>query len=401
MDDAVADRGEASAGCLRGGCCELLKGAEGESARVCLLEKLVELSPEPVLAMDCSLAVVAANSSALRLVDADKRSLPLPAEELFGREAVRRIAMLFASSSKTATACFHAELRGAARGEELSVTAHRLTGEGCETVGVAVCLSQAYGSSARDDLSHPKKIEALGLYAAGVIHEFNNILAVIAGRASIGLLADGASAKERALKNVVKAAQRAEHVVKDLLVYIEKHQPEFLLADLKSVVLEAISLLSMELASGYVEVSHQLDDISPVMCDPVQISQVCFNLIHNAKEAMPEGGGVEITLRKRGRWAVISVSDTGVGVPPECRSRIFDPFVSCGKSRSGKSPCAGLGLFVAREIVLSHGGDISLESVVAKGSTFTVRIPLTPSRPEARDRSGEGASIESHTSALS
>ena len=401
MGDAVGNRGGASAGHLRAGLCELLKGADSEGAGICLVEKLVELSPDPVLAMNCSLEVVAANASALRLFDTDTRFLPLSAQDLLGREAARRIARLFISSSKTATACFRAELAGAARGQEISVTAHRLIDDRCETVGVAVCLHQVYGASARDDMSHPRKIEALGLYAAGVIHEFNNILAVIAGRASIGLLADGPLARERALQNVVKAAQRAEHVVKDLLVYVEKQQPEFLLANLKSVVLEAISLLSMELASGYVEVSHQLDEIPPLMCDPVQISQVCFNLIQNAKEAMPEGGALEITLRKRGGWAVITISDTGVGVPPEYRSRVFDPFVSCGKSRSGRSPCAGLGLFVAREIVLSHGGDISLESVVAKGSTFTVCIPLTPNRPDAEDRPDEGASIESHTSVLS
>jgi len=379
----------------RGGLCDILAGGEG-SAETCLLRKLVELAPRPMLALDRSLQAVAANSAAMKLLEKETTCLPLSAKALFDAKALGRLESFFSGGSKTSVACFRAELATSER-KEICVKAHPLTGDGGEVIGIALCLSHALGGADSGDISHSKKIEALGLYAAGVIHEFNNILAVIAGRAGIGLLAEGAAAKEHALQNVIKAAQRAEHVVKDLLMYVEKRRPEFVLADLSSVVLEAISLLSMELASGYIEVSHDLADIPPVMCDPVQISQVCFNLIHNAMEAMPEGGSVEITLRKRGGWAVISVSDTGVGVPPEMRSRIFEPFVSHGKSRSGKSSCAGLGLFVVREIVLCHGGEISLESAVAKGSTFTVRIPITPEDRQAGVVSGDMASVESST----
>ncbi len=357
------------------------------------LESLVAVLPYPVMTIDQSLDIVTANSSALRLLGQEGREPPIAAREVFDSRSVSRLEWFFSGLSDASTLCFRAE-PACPDGRETGVRVSPLKGNDGRTIGAALCLSETPGDPSRESLSHPKKIEMLGLYAAGVIHEFNNILAVIAGRAGIGLLADGPAAKERALQNVMKAAQRAEHVVKDLLVYVEKRRPEFVLADLKSVVLEALSLLAMELAGAYVELRHDLDSIPPTMCDPVQVSQVCFNLIRNAKEAMPEGGRIEVRLKRHGSWAVISVGDTGVGVPREMQSRIFDPFVSYGKTRTGQSACAGLGLFVAREIVLSHGGDISLESTPAKGSTFTVRLPVTPGGAGGGTR-GRYTSLES------
>ncbi|MHC4711842.1 MAG: two-component system sensor histidine kinase NtrB [Planctomycetota bacterium] len=384
MAGSSAPRGEAVAGHISHRHCEVLPPGLFEKTRTRLIESTLELFPYPALLLDRSLLVTALNSRARRILPPEGLALPVPAEAFFPQQALERIGRAFSAPSITSTAYFGTEIAAKQGRVETRVKAHRLTDLSGRTLGVALFLCGSVSEAASEEVCHAKRIEALGLYAAGVIHEFNNLLAVIAGRASIGFLAEGPAAKDRALRNVLKAAQRAEHVVKDLLVYVEKREPEFVKADLRAAVLEAISLQAMELANGYVELTHSLDEMPPVTCDPVQISQICFNLIRNAREAMPEGGRLTVTLKRQGNWAVITVSDTGVGIPAELRSQIFEPFVSYGKSCASKSSGTGLGLFVAREIVMAHGGDISVESIIAKGSKFIVRLPFLPDHPAAR-----------------
>ncbi len=380
----VPSSGEVIAGHISHHLCEVMGAAALDRTRTQLLEGALELFAYPALVLDRSLLIAAMNSRAKRLLDFDGLALPAPAEAFFSEPALERIVRAFSLPSRASTAYFGTEVTSRHGRLETRVRAHRLTDASGKTLGVAVFLCGSVSEAANEEVTHAKRIEALGLYAAGVIHEFNNLVAVIAGRANLGLLAEGPAAKDRALGNVLKAAQRAEHVVKDLLVYVEKREPEFVRADLRSAVLEAISLQGMELAAGYVELVHRLEKIPQLTCDPVQISQVCFNLIRNAREAMPEGGRLTVKLTRQRDWAVITVSDTGVGIPPEMRSQIFEPFMSYGKTDGAEASGTGLGLFVAREIVVAHGGDICVESVVGTGSTFTVRLPFVPDHPAAR-----------------
>ncbi len=384
MAGSSVPSGEVVAGHISHRHCEVQPPGVFEKTRTRLIESTLELFPNPALLLDRSLLVTAINSRARRLLQLSGTALPVPAEAFFPQQALERIGRAFSAPSLASTAYFGTEIATSQGRAETRVRAHRVTDPSGRTLGVALFLCGSVSDTASEEVCHAKRIEALGLYAAGVIHEFNNLLAVIAGRASIGFLAEGPAAKDRALRNVLKAAQRAEHVVKDLLVYVEKREPEFVKADLRAAVLEAISLQAMELANGYVELTHDLDEMPHVTCDPVQISQICFNLIRNAREAMPEGGRLTVTLKRQGDWAVITVYDTGVGIPAELRSQIFEPFVSYGKSSASKSSGTGLGLFVAREIVVAHGGDISVESIIAKGSKFIVRLPFLPDNPAAR-----------------
>jgi signal transduction histidine kinase len=339
------------------------------------ISSFLESDPSAVVALDCAFDVVAANSRARLLLGMDGQSLPVRAGRFIAGDILDRIESIFAGPGQTQTASFRARLAGA-KGQ-LHVKASRLRDASGRTLGVALAFSGTLWDHCPAPANCvPERVEALGLYAAGMVHEFNNMLSVISGRAGLGLMAHGPAAKNRALENVITAARRAEHITRNLLTYVHRQRPEFVLVDLARPVLDAVALLEVELTASHVEIVRNLDALPAVLCDPVQVSQVCFNLLRNAKDAMPEGGAVVVRLARHGNWAVLSVADNGRGIPPEIRARLFEPFVSHGRSNSLKPSGTGLGLFIAREIVLAHGGEISVESVVARGSTFTVRLPI-------------------------
>jgi len=342
-----------------------------------IVESLVESAPHPVLVVDCGLDVVAANSRARAMLSMGSAAVPLPAWRCLGKAAVERIERVFSSSANASTASFRIRMTRPDGPRDINVMATRLTDAAGRTMGVTLSLAETLWDMPHSAACRSERVEALGLYTAGIVHEFNGLLTVISGRAELGLMADGPKSKDRALENVLSAARRAEHITKNLLTYIQRREPQFVLIDLSRPVAEAVSLLEIELASAHIDVVREFEAIPLVMCDPVQISQVCFNVLRNAREAMTEGGTITVTIRKSSSWAVISIADTGRGIPAQMQSRIFDPFVSFGNTHSFKPSGTGLGLFIAKEIVLAHGGDISIESLVARGSTFIIRLPLS------------------------
>jgi signal transduction histidine kinase len=342
-----------------------------------IVESLVESAPHPVLIVDCGLDVIAANSRARDMLSMGDAAVPSPAWRYLGKAAVERIERVFSSSANASTASFRVHITKADGVKDINVMAARLTDAARRTLGVTLSLAETLWDMPHSAVCRPERVEALGLYTAGIVHEFNGLLTVISGRAGLGLMANGPAAKDRALDNVLAAARRAEHITKNLLTYVQRREPQFVLADLSRPVAEAVSLLEIELAAARITVVRDFEKMPLVTCDPVQISQVCFNVLRNAREAMTDGGTITVTLRKSSSWAVITIADTGRGIPMEMQSRIFDPFVSYGAAHSCKPSGTGLGLFIAKEIILAHGGDISIESVVAKGSAFTIRIPLS------------------------
>ena len=121
-----------------------------------------------------------------------------------------------------------------------------------------------------------------------------------------------------------------------------------------------------------IELVRRFDELPLVPCLPDEINQVWTNLIHNALQAMGRTGTLTIGLRQEAGNALISVGDTGCGIPPELRDRIFDPFFTTKPAGEG----TGLGLEIVRKIVEKHGGRIAVDSEVGRGSTFTVSLPI-------------------------
>ncbi|MBI4759908.1 MAG: GAF domain-containing protein [Chloroflexota bacterium] len=230
---------------------------------------------------------------------------------------------------------------------------------------------------AENRLVQAAKLAAVGEMAAGIAHELNNPLTSVTGFAELVMNDLPADSPLRAdLDLVIREARRARDVVRRLLDFARQSESARANASLNKVVEDVVALTRHLLHTNGVELLlHLQDDLPWVSMDENQMKQVLLNLVHNALQAMPDGGKLEIRTAvssKVGREGVIvSVRDSGVGIPPEIQTRIFEPFFTTKASRGG----TGLGLSVTYGIVSAHGGEIELISQPGAGSTFTVWLP--------------------------
>ena len=137
-----------------------------------------------------------------------------------------------------------------------------------------------------------------------------------------------------------------------------------------------------------IEVVRDFGELPLVVCLPNRINQVFMNLVHNAAQAMPDGGSLTITTRAEGKRVRVRVADTGRGIAPEDMAEIFEP----GFTTKGERIGMGLGLAIVRQIVYRHGGDISVESEVGRGTTFDVLLPQLPPEDPGREEASNGIS---------
>ena len=240
-----------------------------------------------------------------------------------------------------------------------------------------------------DQLRQSQKLEAIGLLAGGVAHDFNNILTGILGYANM-LEPDAApgSAMQEGLHVIQQAAERAAELTRQLLSFARRGKRQNTTVDLNSTILEVVSLLT-RIVSKNIAVTEYFDtDQATVLGDPGQLQQVVLNLAINARDAMPDGG--KITFRtwrqefdatqlvahpgaQAGMFVSLSVSDTGVGIEKKNLRRIFEPFFTTKEGEKG----TGMGLATAYGIVKAHHGFIDVQSEPGHGATFIVSIPAT------------------------
>jgi signal transduction histidine kinase len=237
------------------------------------------------------------------------------------------------------------------------------------------------------ELIQSSKLAAVGTFAAGIAHEFNNLLGGMLGYAELGYRADDIEEKNRALDVVRQACRRGRSITQGLLTFARRQSNQRALADITDAIEEMLTLVELDLRKSKVEVVRQIEPVPLTVCDLGQIAQVVLNLITNARDAMrPNGGTLTIGLREQDGVIELSVADTGSGIPEELRDKIFEPFVTT-KDASGGSPTpgTGLGLSVSYGIVKEHGGTIEVASEVGRGTTMTVRLPVTTEvlEPEA------------------
>jgi PAS domain S-box-containing protein len=243
-----------------------------------------------------------------------------------------------------------------------------------------------------EQLRHSQKMESVGLLAGGVAHDFNNYLTVINGYCEMLLTAPDASPEIRdSLEEIRAAGGRAATITQQLLAFSRKQIATPRVLSLNRVVTDAEQLLR-RLIGEDVEIVTRLDTSAcNVMADPSQMGQVLMNLVINARDAMPGGGQIAIETARQeiakpaagrpevrpGRYGVLSVADTGVGMSPETQKRIFEPFFTT----KGVGTGTGLGLSTAYGIVRQAGGWIDLQSSQGTGSRFEVWLPLTEEAP--------------------
>ncbi|HXF86652.1 MAG TPA: GAF domain-containing protein [Anaerolineales bacterium] len=230
---------------------------------------------------------------------------------------------------------------------------------------------------AENRLVQAAKLAAVGEMAAGIAHELNNPLTTVTGFAELVLDAMSKDDPSRSdLELVLREARRARDVVRRLLDFARQSESTRARASLNQVVEDVIALSKHLIHTSGVSLKLNIqEDLPWISMDENQIKQVLLNLVHNALQAMPEGGMMEITTSfepRMGREGVtVSVRDTGVGIPREEQARIFEPFYTTKGDQGG----TGLGLSVTYGIVTDHGGQIEVISEVGEGSTFTVWLP--------------------------
>jgi PAS domain S-box-containing protein len=236
-------------------------------------------------------------------------------------------------------------------------------------------------------LRQAQKMEAVGLLAGGVAHDFNNILTVIHGNASM-MLSEKLAPAELAdcAEQIINAAARAASLTRQLLVFSSKQIMQPANLDLSAVVGGMVKMLKRLLGEDVTLRSELSPNLPPIFADAGMIEQVLLNLAVNARDAMPGGGVLTIATGRLtldeaqarlnpsaspGECVWLRVSDNGCGIPPEVRPRIFEPFFTTKAVGKG----TGLGLATVYGIVEQHHGWLDLASEPGKGTTFQIHFP--------------------------
>ncbi len=239
------------------------------------------------------------------------------------------------------------------------------------------------------DLRQGQKMESLGTLAGGIAHDFNNLLAIINGYSEFCQQTPQEPAVlQKGLREIHRAAQRASGLVRQILTFSRKTEARFSPVDLNQLIRDLITLIGETFPRTVTAQLGLHDRLPPLLADQNQLQQIVLNLCVNARDAMPSGGMITLTtgtvsgstLTQLGAtsaqiYACLEVSDTGTGMTPEVRQRIFEPFYTTKPGNQG----TGLGLAVVYGIVVSHQGFIDVETTPGIGSTFRVYLPLAKS----------------------
>lgn len=231
----------------------------------------------------------------------------------------------------------------------------------------------------RQQLLQAQRLSSVGALASSVAHEFNNILTTIINYARLGLRAENdPAARTQAFEKILKGGNRAATIVNSMLGFARNNSTQRQPTDLCRLVEEVLLLTEKDLNKHRVHLEKHLHDRPVASIVPGQIEQLVLNLVINARQAMPNGGRLRLDVRtnRRTHMAEIKIADSGVGIPPDQLRRIFEPFYTTKQPDEHGHGGTGLGLSVCRQIIEQHNGRIRVESVIGKGSTFTVKLPL-------------------------
>ncbi len=231
-------------------------------------------------------------------------------------------------------------------------------------------------------LLHSERLAAVGKMAAGAAHEVNNPLAIISGRAQILLQHEVSPASQKQLNIIVDQAARASKILNDLMRFARPTLPQKEKSLLNSVVHEVIEMFDAQFRSHGIELRGEYGTGLPkVLIDRKQIQQVLVNLLINAEHAIEKTGNITVRtyLNTAGDHLLMDVTDSGCGIPSDQLAKIFEPFFTTKEEGKG----TGLGLSLAHGIITSHQGAISVRSIIGKGTTFVISLPIAQDLPGA------------------
>jgi signal transduction histidine kinase len=240
------------------------------------------------------------------------------------------------------------------------------------------------------DAARAERMAAIGLVVSGLAHDIKNyMMAIKGGDFILDAILKGIPSPEAqtAWTTLRKTHQQITELVMDMLSYSKARDPEWANVDVNQSVAEAAQVCKERAQQKGIEIDISGMDyaVGPFFFDPKNISRCIMNLLGNAIDATPEGGGKKIALRTRveagaapngGDWVVVEVSDQGTGIPPEARDKVFDLLFSTKGSKG-----TGLGLALTRKIIEEHGGTVGFDTEMGVGTTFYARLPRRKQRP--------------------
>ena len=249
------------------------------------------------------------------------------------------------------------------------------------------CVSRLTGAQkgyvlVLEDITEKKKIEeelfratkhaSVGRLAAGVAHEIGNPLASISSLVQELQTEDLSSFTKESLTTINQHVHRIARIVRNLGDFARLYPRQKVATDLKDILENTLNLVRYDKNFRKIEIRSDVQDTPPLKIDPDQIQQVFLNLILNARDAMPDGGSLDISVTQSNGNVLMRFVDTGHGIDAEVRDKVFDPFFST----KGPTKGTGLGLSICYSIIKDHGGTIEIDSEKDKGTRFTIKMPV-------------------------
>jgi len=239
--------------------------------------------------------------------------------------------------------------------------------------------------SEQERTAQAQRLSAIGHLAAGVAHEFNNLLAAMSGRAQLAQALGTPESYKALVNTVLTASERGAKICRNLTDFARPRKPQVQPVYLHRTLDAAVSMAAREIENRGILVKRDYRDTDhPALADSAQMEQVMLNLILNACQAMPEGGTLTLSTHfvpdEKGGQVVATIRDTGVGIRPEDLPHSYEPFFTTrGPKSDGSAGGSGLGLSVSHGIVAAHGGSLTAHSTPGQGATFEVRLRAYPS----------------------
>lgn len=333
-----------------------------------------------VMAADTNLQIVTCNPAACKLLGVQAADLVgksiLQTVPTGKRKALERL--LMRTMQRRDSSRFELRLPLASRQfRHLMFLLSPIPGDDGNLLGVAAwILDETNRKKLAERLEQSERQASLGTLAAGVAHQFNNILGGISTFVDSAVTSGDIEAMKRALHMTSEAVSRAANITQSLLCFADRDRTKFDLADLTEVLLTFAHLVERPLAARKIEFHLDLKPIPIVEVEANRMHQALGNLLSNAEDAMPEGGKITITTDWTGRDVVLTFADTGCGIDPEHLSMVFEPFFTTkGLAARADKVNPGLGLAVVHSAIIDMGGAIEVESSAGQGTQFTIRFP--------------------------
>ncbi len=260
---------------------------------------------------------------------------------------------------------------------------------------VVVLQDATQAQQMQERIQQQDRLAAIGQLAAGIAHDFNNILTSIIGFAELASInPQTQEITRRDLRRIINQGKRAADLVRQILDFSRQSVTEKFSLDLLPFLKELVKLLERTIPED-IRISLEVEPGDyMIKGNPAQLKQAITNLALNARDAMPSGGTLRFRLSDMvleahrpppcpqmapGRWLLLSIIDTGVGIPPEQMSHLFDPFFTTKEVGAG----TGLGLAQTYGLVKQHDGEIDVQSQVGVGTTFTIYLPAVAAVPKS------------------